>query len=167
LEVRTVDWLTLDELKALVDRGPNVSVSLFMPTHRDSTETRQDRIRFKNLLREAAERLRAIGLRSPEAAAILALAGQLQYDSALWRHQSDGLAAFLGRETSRIYRLPLNFDELAVAAARFYVKPLLPLFTGGGHFFVLALSQGQVRLLEATRYSVDESELDGVPISLA
>jgi len=55
-----MDWLTLEELRALVDRGPEISVSLFMPTHRDSTGARQDRIRFKNLLREAAERLRAL-----------------------------------------------------------------------------------------------------------
>jgi hypothetical protein len=33
---------------------------------------------------------------------------------------------------------------------------LLSLFTGNGHFYILALSQNQVRLLEGTRYTVDE-----------
>jgi len=162
-----MDWLTLEELKALVVRCPAISVSLFMPTHRYSTEIRQDRIRFKNLLREAAERLQASGLRSPDAAAILAPAERLQRDPTFWRYQSDGLAAFLDRERVRFYRLPLDFGELVVVANRFYVKPLLPMFTGDGHFFVLALSQAQVRLLEATRYSVDELELPGVPSGLA
>lgn len=161
-----MDWLTLEELKVLADRGPVISASLFMPTHR-SGKVQQDRIRFKNLLREVAESLRVSGLRSPEATAILAPAEQLQHDPAFWRHQSDGLAVFLSKEAFHFYRLPLNLAELAVVARQFYVKPLLPMFTGNGHFFVLALSQGQVRLLEATRYSVDELELEWVPSSLA
>lgn len=34
---------------------------------------------------------------------------------------------------------------------RFHVTPLLPLLAGDGHFFVLALSQNQIGLLEGTR----------------
>lgn len=162
-----MDWLTIEELKRLVDRKPKLSLSLFMPTHRNSTETRQDRIRFKNLLNKATGHLVAAGLRSSEVAALLEPAERLHDDSAFWRHQSDGLALFLSTETFRFYRLPLDFDELVLASNQFYVKPLLPMFTGDGHFFILTLSQSQIRLLEATRYSMDELELDGVPTSLA
>jgi hypothetical protein len=42
-----------------------------MPTHRAFLETKQDPIRFKNLLREAEERLKAAGLPSQSAKKLL------------------------------------------------------------------------------------------------
>ena len=47
------------------------------------------------------------------------------------------------------------------------MKPLFPLLSGDGRFYVLALSQKSVRLLEGTRDSVSEVDLEGVPESLA
>jgi Zn-dependent protease len=79
----------------------------------------------------------------------------------------NGLALFAAPELFRTYRLPLDLREQLIVAQRLHVKPLLTLFTGDGHFFILALSQNQVRLLEATRYEVDEIELEGVPSSMA
>jgi hypothetical protein len=49
---------------------------------------------------------------------------------------------------------------------RFHVTPLLPLLAGDGHFFVLALSQNQIRLLEGTRDRVEEVDLPGVPLGV-
>lgn len=161
-----MDLLTLDELKALVGQNIGACASLFMPTHRTGAETRQDPIRFKNLLGQAEEGLRALGLRSPQARELLEPARKLLVDSAFWWHQSDGLAVFAAANLFRFYRLPLDFAELVVVGERCHVKPLLPLFMGDGHFFVLALSQNQIRLLEGTRYSVDEIDLEGVPTSL-
>jgi hypothetical protein len=40
-----------------------------------------------------------------------------------------------------------------ITGERCYVKPLLPLLHGDGSFYVLALSQNNVRLLQCTRYS--------------
>ncbi len=162
-----MDLMSLDELKALTTRYPGLCLSIFMPTHRAGRDTQQDPIRFRNLLREAEGRLSAFDLRSPEVRGLLEPARQRLDDPAFWRHQSDGLAVFLSPETSRFYRLPLKLEELIVVADRFHVKPLLPLFTGNGHFFILALSQKQIAMLEGTRHSVDEVELEGVPASLA
>jgi hypothetical protein len=53
-----------------------------------------------------------------------------------------------------------------VVADRYHLKPLMSLLAGDGLFCVLALSQNEVRLLRATRHSVGEVELEGVPRSL-
>jgi Bacterial archaeo-eukaryotic release factor family 7 len=54
------------------------------------------------------------------------------------------------------------------SSGRYHLKPLLPLLAGDGRFYVLALSQNEVRLLGASRYSTDEVKLgDDVPESLA
>jgi hypothetical protein len=62
--------------------------------------------------------------------------------------------------------LPLELQELVIVSERFHIKPLIPLFTGDARFYVLALSQNEVRLLQGTRYSVDHVDLEKVPDSL-
>jgi hypothetical protein len=162
-----MDLLTLDDFKGLVNQRAGPSVSLYMPTHRAGADTRQDPIRFRNLLGAAKKHLREEGLRTPDIYTLLAPARRLLVDSAFWWHQSDGLAMFFAEDAFHTLRLPLSFDEMLVVADRFHLNPLLPLLTGDGHFFILALSQNQVRFLEGTRHTVDEIFLEGVPTSLA
>ena len=50
---------------------------------------------------------------------------------------------------------------------RFHIKPLLPMFVGDGRFFILAVSQNDVRVLNGTRNSVDKINLEDMPTSLA
>jgi hypothetical protein len=88
-------------------------------------------------------------------------------DSLFWQHQSDGLAAFLAADMSRHFCLPHSFSELLVVNSRFHITPLLPLLTGSGRFYVLALSQNDVRLLQGTRFTVAEVDLKQVPRTLA
>jgi hypothetical protein len=167
MEEDRMDALSKDELVALTGEQNGWRVSLYMPTHRHIPETEQDPIRFKNLLREAEERLIAGGLRAPEARELLQPAQKLEGDASFWRFQSDGLALFLSANLFRAYRLPIRFKEMVVVTTRFHLKPLLQTMAGDGRFFVLALSQKQVRLLEGTAYSVSEIKLDHVPESLA
>ena len=86
-------------------------------------------------------------------------ASKLLQEPYFWQHQSDGLAIFLSANRVRRYRLPLHFEELVVVIDNFYIRPLLPLFTGDGQFYILALSQNDVRLLNGTRYSVSEVDI--------
>src|SRR5215208_2020314 len=149
-----MELLSRAELKTLIEEPEGLCVSIFLPTHQAGAQTQQDPIRLKNVLREAEEQLLAKEFRAPEAEELLGPARKLLDDSVFWRHQSDGLAIFLAAGVFRYYRLPLNFEDLVVVADRYYLKPLLPLLTGDGQFYVLALSQNEVRLLRATRHSV-------------
>ncbi|HSK85130.1 MAG TPA: hypothetical protein VK902_17285 [Rubrobacter sp.] len=164
-----MDPLSNQDLEQLVDNPEGPCVSIFLPTHRAGVETRQDPIRLKNLLGEARERLVGTkGLRPTEADEILEQARDLLSEDVFWRYQSDGLALFLSLGEYRFYRLPLAFEQLAVVADRYHLKPLLPLLAGDGRFYVLALSQNAVRLLGASRRSVEEVALgEDVPESLA
>ena len=155
------------ELRALKENRAEWSISIYLPTFRAGQEVQQNPIRFKNLLREAEERLLAKGLRTPDVRELLEPGERLLRDSAFWRLQSDGLAVFIAPETFHHYRVPLAFAELVVVNDRFHVKPLLPLLTGDGLFYVLALSQNEVRLLQGTRFSVGAVDLEDVPTSLA
>lgn len=162
-----MDFLTKDDLKTLMQRREGWCVSLYMPAHRTVPEALQDPIRFKNLLRQAEERLQTGGLRAPEAKQMLASAEQVLDNSQFWQHQSDGLVTFVAADLCRFYRLPLPFQELAVVTDRFHLTPLLPLLSSDGRFYVLALSQNEVRLLQCTRHVVTTVELEGIPKSMA
>ena len=160
--------LSKAKLERLSDEQHEWCVSIFMPTHRAGDQVRQDPVRLKNLIGEAKADLTAEGgLRGTEAAELLEPARALVAQHDLWRYQSDGLAIFVSPNTFRRYRLPGDFEELVVVADRFHIKPLLPLLSGDGRFYVLALSQNEIRMLQGTRYSVGQVELESVPESLA
>jgi hypothetical protein len=129
-------------------------------------ETQQNPIRFKNLLRQVEDRLLALGMRRQDALDLLQPVRQLDTDD-FWQHQSDGLAIFRSPHQFHYYCLPLALPELTVVTDRFHLKPLLQLLSGDGKFYILALSQNQIRLFQGTRYSVSELQLPEMPTSMA
>lgn len=162
-----MDLLRPSDLHALLEVPEGPSVSIYMPTHRAGPETRQDPIRLKNLVDQAEERLVESGVRAPEARELLEpAAALLDADEDWWQHQGDGLAVFLAADFGRVFRLPRSFDEQVAAGERFHIKPLIPLITADGRFLVLALSQNRIRVLQGTRQTMREVELEDVPESL-
>jgi hypothetical protein len=157
----------LPDLIALVDAAPAPGVSIFLPTHVMGRETRQDPIRLKNLLGEAQDKLAAQGLSAAEAQALLAPAAALVGDHDFWQHQSRGLALFVDHEGLRRFPVPLDLEERVHVGNGFLVKPLLPVLAQDGLFHVLAVSEDSVRLFAATRFSMAEDAVDGMPRSLS
>jgi hypothetical protein len=159
--------LSKEELTGLIQKPKGICVSVYLPTHRAGAEIKQDPIRLKNLIRIANERLTEAGVSSQDVHELLAPMEKFLWEGLFWQHQSDGLAIFSSAGFFRYYRLPYSFDELVVVTDRFHIKPLLSLLTGDGRFYILALSQNRVRLLQGTRHSVSEIDLEDVPASLA
>jgi hypothetical protein len=170
MEGIAMDIVSQEELRALAGAPRGRCVSIFQPTHRGGSDTRtyvqEDLVRFKNLLRGAEQRLEAAGVATRDAQELLRPARTLLDDAEFWQYQSDGLAVFLAPSVFRTYRVPLPVPELVVVADAFHLKPLLTLLSGDGVFYVLALSQNAVRLLEATRDRVSEVDLSTAPRSL-
>jgi hypothetical protein len=162
-----MDWLSLDDLQELSTASGGERVSIYMPTHRAGPDTRQDPIRLKNLLREAEEQLVAQKMRGTEARDLLKPGHDLVDDYDFWQQQNDALVVFATREAFRYYRLPLQVPELAVVTERFHLKPLLPLFTEDGLFYLLAISMGDLRIFRCTRFSEEELKVEGVPRNMA
>ncbi|MFQ4146626.1 hypothetical protein [Chlorogloeopsis sp. ULAP02] len=161
-----MNLFSIDELAILTAQSNHTCVSIYMPTYKMSAETLQNPIRFKNLIREAEEKLVESGLRPQDVRDLLQPAQDLdEYE--FWQHQSDGLAMFISNNFFSYYCVPIDFQELVVVTDRFHLKPLMSLLTGDGLFYILALSQNQVRLFQSTRYSVSEVELENVPTSIA
>lgn len=155
------------EMRQLIQYHNGPCVSLFMPTNRVGPEVLQNPIRMKNLLNEIEEELRHRGMDTHSIDEFLKPAQDLVLENSYWQHQSDGLAVFLSKDIFLPYRLPLEFRQFYLVSDRFHLKPILPLLSGDGSFYILALSQNEVRLLLATRYSVGLVDLRDTPQSLA
>ena len=158
--------LTREQLELLAGSRNGPCVSIYLPTHKTGRDVRQDPIRFKNLLSEVQARLRERGMRDLAVNDFLAPVRGLLDDDEFWQHQSDGLAVFRSPDEWREYRLPLRFSELAQVDDRFYLKPLLPLISQDGRFYLIAISQKRVRLFQCTRFTDREIDLRDVPQSL-
>lgn len=161
------DGFSRDDLQKLMEEREGLYVSIYMPTYKVGKEIEQNSIRLKNLLNQAEEDLTGRGMGAADAQAMLASARALIDDRSYWQHQSEGLAIFIAQDFTRAYRLPIGFREEAIVEDRFYLKPLLPLFSGDGLFYILALSQNQSRLFQATRDSVEALSAEEIPDSLA
>lgn len=160
--------LSREEILELAAERQGPCVSLYLPAEPPGREVLEGPIRYKNLLDDAEGALIAAGVKRGEAHDILQEAWALRGNAEFHRAPGLGLALFVGPGFLRYDRLPLDFAALVVVGARFHIRPLLPLLTGDGRFFVLALSQGSVRLLEGDRHAVREIPLsDDAPRSLA
>jgi hypothetical protein len=158
--------ISKSDIQELTENHAGKQVSIFMPTHRKGKEIQQDRITLKNLLGQAEEKLVLQDMRQPEAEEMLEPAGELVLDHEFWRHQSDGLALYISPEIIRAFRVPMNLQRLVVVGERFHIKPLLPMLSGDGRFYVLALSQNEIQLFQGTRYSIGQVDAREFPESL-
>jgi hypothetical protein len=154
--------LSIDELKTLVENPHSPCVSLYMPMQKAGPEIRQNPIRFKNLVREAEQRLDDLGIRHTEALDFLQPARELDTND-FWEHQDQGLVIFISPQVFRYYCLPMEFPELVVVSNQFHLKPLLNLIQNDGRFYVLGLSQKDVKFFAGTRYSLNEVEVENMP----
>lgn len=161
-----VDPVGAADVSQLVGQREGPCTSVFLPTHRGGPGTRQDPIRLRNLLDEATARLDAEGVDRRRSEDLLAPHRALLDDAGFWRHLADGLALYAAPGFHRRFRLPLALDEEVAVGPTFRVRPLLPLLSGAGHFFVLALSQNLVSLYEATRSSIAELPRGSIPATL-
>jgi hypothetical protein len=168
LRIGEIDLVTKDTLARLSQRHEFPCVSILLPTHTAGPPTRQDPIRFSNLVRAADQSLvTEHGLTARQAVDLLAPAWALADDRDFWRHQSDGLALYAAPHFTQTLRVPLPLEEEVTIGPSFRTRPLLGLVAGDGNFSVLALSVNMVRLFAATRFTIAELPLGPVPASMA
>jgi hypothetical protein len=161
-----VDIIDLGKLQDLLQKKANLCVSLYMPTHPVGREQQQDPIRLKNLLSETRAELAKRGLRHPEVETLIEPAERLLSNSSFWQHQSQGLAMFIADDIFQTYRLPLRFEPFVAIAENFHIKPILPLVSGNQDFYILAISQNEIRFLHGDRFDIAEVDLESIPTSL-
>lgn len=157
-----------DTLMKLTARSDWPSVSLYLPTDHLGIHTDADRIRLRNLVKQACERLQADG--QPKSSCDILLSGVLDIVSndASWAGGPKGVAFFVSPGSTDVLWVDGALPEMAVVGDRFYLRPLYPSYIGEAKFWALAIDTNKTRLFHMDRASIEEVALPaGTPISLA
>ena len=157
-----MEIITASNLHSLVAVNAERCVSIYMPTHASGREGQQDAVRLKNLITAAEQQLVKTGMRGVEAHEFLDPISELPRHIE-WVRRKSGLAIFRSKNRLAYYWLTLPFKERLVVGEQFYIKPLLPAISPDLHFFVLAISRNQVRLIKATSHGHDRVDVPGLP----
>lgn len=163
MHVCIMDIINREQIKKLATWDEGYCVSMFIPTVKHGNGTEQNHIRFKNVLREADKRLTERHMRPSDRTRFLSPAQEYLNEDEMWEHQSDGLAVFLAQGVFETWRVPLALEELVVDGKRFHIKPLLPLLSGDGRYYVLAVSLGRADLYVATRHTIGKASVENMP----
>ncbi|WP_028566862.1 baeRF7 domain-containing protein [Salisaeta longa] len=158
-----MDRFSRDHLRQLAEHQGAPCASIYLPSVRHESDAAQNVIRYKNLLRDVRDQLRAQDYREPAIDDLLDEARRKIDDTAFWRHMAEGLAVFIDASGTRFFRLPLSFDEVAVVGSRFHLKPLFPILATNNRFYILALHKSNVRLYQGTHQAIGLIDSDAIP----
>lgn len=161
-----MDILKRSDVEQLAQAGDGICVSLYLTTHRFGEERQQDPIRYKNLLQKVKNRLEEAHMSPPQVEKFLEPAWGYTNHMPFWEQQSDGLAVFLDDNGLILYRLPADFKDFHAVGPRFHIKPLLPLVSGAGEFFLLALDLEGSKLYHGNKSVFELVDLGDTPTGI-
>ena len=140
-------------------------VSVYMPL--GEVSAKEKRRRLKKLMFDAELKLNRLGTAPFQIARTLGPVEMILDNQGFWESRTEGIAAFFTPESFAWYSLDYPFDELVVVTDRFHLKPLLRNTSENGRFYLLALSETQIRLFEASPMGINEVYVKGLPRNLA
>ncbi len=154
--------LSKEEFISLALFNSDVCVSIFIPTQRGGKEVLEGKNQrhLKSQWKEVKSKLEKDGISKEKLENMSNSVNKLIKDGDFWRHQSDGLAVFLAENVFEYYTLPVNFEAHHYIGKEFYLKPLVPMFSGKGKFFILEIQPKHVAFFEATNYSITPIEVE-------
>lgn len=144
-----IDIPSGDELRTLAElRGPAV-VSIYLPTTPLTADAQADRIALKNLAAQARTALEEAGVATKaEVEEIAEELADLVDDDDFWQFQAQGLAVIVTADHVWTHRLPYTVPEQVHVSDRAFLKPLLSVTSVPMSCYVLALAEGEVRLVQ-------------------
>lgn len=163
-----MDFEGKTDLRNLATERQGPCVSIFMPTREFGANLQAELLRLQQLLDQAVVELVAQGLSLAKAQEMLApTRSHMENSQHFLQKRSAGLAIFLAPGTSLVYHLPLVVKEIVKVGEHFYLEPLFSWLSGDGKFYLLALSQNQVKFFRGTRSTLEPVALPDVPHSWA
>lgn len=151
------------DLISLMNHKEYPSLSIFVPTHRWSSDNQQDQIRVKNLVSDATKRLvDEFGKRG--AADVLDRLQEI-VERIDYRTTLDGLAIFVNKSVSKKFYLPFTLKERVVIDHSFAIRDVVFALKRSHRYWVLVLSEKPTRLFDGYLDTLAEVEDYGFPFT--
>lgn len=146
-------------------------ISIYSPTSRQSSSGyKQDMTHFKNQLSEIKKSLENdYEMPNSKITKLLDPAQELLDNFGFWQNNSDMLACFLSEESGiEIFKLPIETTESShFIGKKPLLLPMIPELNDDGHYYLLLLNLGRIRLYEATRSVIQEIILDEEEVAIS
>ena len=161
--------ISQEQFEKLANFKDEVCISIFIPTQRGGKEVleQQSKTHLKSKMDDVKRKLHKSGHSEDMITKIISPIRELLEDRDFWRHQSDGLAIFAAPGFFDKYSVPVHFEAYEHIANEFYIKPLVPLFSGDGRYYLLVILVKGVSFYEASKYNITKIDVkDLTPSSL-
>lgn len=156
-----------DDLQTLSDHRDDASVSIYLESSPLPSEHQRVKLALKNAVTDAVRQLDGTDIGAGRVGELRERLEQLADDREFWQHQSRGIALFASPDSLRSFRVFSRLTGLTAVGDRFDIGPLLRSvsFENGG--YVLALTEGSIRLIEVSAEARPvDVELTGLPDDL-
>jgi hypothetical protein len=149
---------SIEKFKELATVHEPHCISIYIPTHRAGKEVNQkvDQLNLKNKMQKISRELENYYLKKRDIDIIMEPIKELVEDGGFWNLQSDGLAVFCSEGRFEYYKVPMRFDDFVYISDHFYLKPIIPYLNDDGKFYLLSLSQNNVKLYEGHPHHLSE-----------
>lgn len=156
--------LTNDLFDEIADHHSNISISIFMPTHRASQEgNSQDLNSFKLIVQKVISDLKAKGKNDNQINAVIKPAHDLIRNESFWDKTTNGLALFLSKGDFKFIRLPYTPVEKVFINEMYYLGPIVPLVNNKDKFYLLVISKKQAKLFRGDRFGLTDMKIKEMP----
>ena len=153
-------------ISELINQDGTIFVTIALPTHKKGEDSKQDPIRFKNLLTEVSQKLASKISGNGTVDKLLKPAKELLDKPLFWSHLDRGLVIYITEDSFRVYQLPYSVESQVFVNDHFLITPLLPMTSMDGTFNILTVSRQKLRLLQCTRNEVSDVTPDDIITSV-
>ncbi|MGI8892697.1 MAG: hypothetical protein ACR2GN_04475 [Bacteroidia bacterium] len=152
---------TRNNFSELANHRDDTCISILLPTHRAGHQVNEgeDWINYKSALQRVENQLQSSGMKGDKIKELLKPAKNLLDETTYWHNMSDGLAVFIAHGYFYKTEVPVPFEHHEHINKRFYLKPLVPLLTGEGKFYLLAIAKGSVKFFTCYHHAIEQLEL--------
>ncbi len=134
-------------------------VSIYQETHRAPSDTKQDSVRFKNLIKEVEGLLKEKHKKDIYEPMLKTL-HEIRDNQLLWGHTQEGFVLFANPNYCVLFMLPRPVKTLTMVSNSLYTKPLIRHFQTVDMYHVLVIDKDNFKLYEGNRDDVKEVVID-------
>lgn len=151
---------TIQELLALESETP--AVTMYIPTHRtvSSPTINEDQIRFKNLCRDAINKLEEQNADKAFVKQFVNECNKLLQSIKFWENLSDSLLICANPNGFKYYHLPIHSDPFVTVDTHFHITPVIGLLHELHSYYVLQVTQQNPQLFVGDMYELRPATLE-------
>jgi hypothetical protein len=156
--------LTQRNIARLQEENSAFCITIYMPLSKTTREKDSDKVRFENLLKDAARQIITSGSAKSDARQIVEPGFKLAQDHFFWKTDAGGLAFFISPTGALSYfELYSAVKESVYVGQEFDLSRVMKSIRNCQEFFILALSKNNISFYKASCEKLEKAAIRNLP----